>query len=210
MKRTDYKRTMILVICLMQLVPQSAASQNGPSLINRLAINIGTNLPVGTGVLSEGAYPFGLSLYISGTHMTTRGHEYELLTGVDIIADYGGGIYLTLPVLVNRTIELARSANSRYSLSGFAGMGYSFQHIFSRTDGAIVKNQHAFAVDVGLKLKIALGQKWDLNLRIGAFHAFTRPVQVYFAGTHVTSEDKYRNTTLPLLIGFSRKVGAKS
>jgi len=129
------------------------------------------------------------------------------LTGADIMADFGGGIYFAMPILVNRKFELVKFGGDRFKIDGFAGLGYSFHHIFSRTNGLILKNQHTLGFDAGLKFNIALGKKWNVNLRGGFIRSFTRKVQAYFAGTTLTSESKFNYATLPVLIGFSRKIG---
>ena len=159
-----YIFTILLALILLQSTPKLGEAQNKPGLISRLGMNIGMNFPFGSGVLQKGAYPFGFSSYLIGTHTTTRDHNYEILTGVDIMADYGGGIYLALPVLVNRTHEILNIGNSRFTVDGFAGLGYSFHHIFSRTKGITVKNQHTLGLDAGLTFIIALGKKWEFNL----------------------------------------------
>lgn len=177
------------------------------TLINKFGLNLGMNFPFGAGVLREGAYPIGLSLYLTGNHTSAKAHNYELLTGAEIMADIGGGIYFTLPVLVNRTHEIVNFRNNRFIIDGFAGLGYSFHHIFTHTEGITIKNQHTLGLDAGLIFNVAIGRKWAINMRAGVFRSFTRPVQAYFAGTSITSETKFRYATFPILIGFSRKIG---
>jgi hypothetical protein len=208
MKYLNYSLLAILLLITTlhsQQIPTT--NKKKPVLINKLGLNLGMNFPFGAGALREGAYPFGLSLYVTGNHTTTNGHNYELLTGAEIIADFGGGIYFTLPVLVNKTYELASFGNNRFLIDGFAGLGYSFHHIFTRTEGIIVKNQHTLGLDAGLIFNVAIGRKWAFNLRPGVFRSFTKPVQAYFAGQAIKSETKFRYTTFHILLGFSRKIG---
>ena len=202
-----YNLSILLVLTLLLYVPKLVAQEDKPGLINRLGINIGVNFPVGSEVLRKGAYPIGLSLYLTATHITSNRHNFELLAGADIIADYGGGIYLAMPGLVNWSYELIYIGNKRFIISNYAGLGYTFHHIYTRTEGIIVKNQHALGLDAGLIFNYALGKNWGVNLRTGVFHSFTSPVQAYYAGTSVTSENKFNYTTFLLLIGFSRKIG---
>lgn len=187
--------------------PIQSGNKTDPPFINRLGFGIGANFPFGSGVLKSGAYPFGLSLHLSAGHINKKGHNYELLTGVEIMADFGGGIYMAIPVLVNRIFELTDFDNSRFRISGFSGLGYYFHHTFSRAEGIIVKNQHAFGLDAGLIFNYSPGKKWDFNIRTGAFRSFTKPVQANFSGTTIRSENKFKYATLPILINVSRKIG---
>lgn len=198
---------ILLVITTIHSQHIPAINEEKPIFINKLGLNLGMNFPFGAGVLRERAYPFGLSLYLTGNHTTPSSYNYELLTGAEIMADFGGGIYFTLPVLVNRTYELVNFRNSRFIIDGFAGLGYSFHHIFTQTEGVTVKNQHTLGLDAGLIFNVAIGRKWAINMRVGIFRSCTRPVQAYFAGTSITSKDKFNYATLPLLIGISRKIG---
>ena len=187
-----------------QIPPMDAAT---PPFISKVGMGLGVNFPFGSGVLREGAYPFGLTMYINLTHTTNNGQDYELLTGIEVLADAGGGIYLTVPVLINRIFKLTDFGESRFGIDGFAGLGYCFHHLFSHTEGITIKNQHTLGIDAGLALNYALGDRWDLNLRSGIFRSFTRPVELYYDGTSITSEDKFSYATLPIVIGVSRKIG---
>jgi hypothetical protein len=105
-----------------------------------------------------------------------------------------------------KLIELANFGNNRFIIDGFAGLDYSFHHIFSRTEGIVVKNQRTMGLDAGLLFNVAIGKKWAINLRTGVFRSFTRPVKAYFAGKSITNETKFKYATFPILIGFSRKI----
>jgi len=208
MKQVSYCLLAISLAITTVHAEQISPKNEGRALfINKLGLNLGMNFPFGAGALREGAYPWGLSLYLTGDHTTASAHDYELVAGAEIMADYGGGIYFALPVLVNRTHELANFGNDCFAIDGFAGLGYSFHHVFSRTEGIVVKNQHTLGIDMGLISKVAIGRKWSFNVRMGVFRSFTKPVQAYFAGKAVTSETEFKYATFPILIGFSRKIG---
>ena len=208
MKDLNYgKRGIWLAVILLVCAPKLWANHIDSALINRVGLNIGIIFPVGDGVLQTGAYPVGLSMYLTGTHISSTGLNFELLAGANIMADFGGGSYLALPLLVNWIPEILNCNNNLFTINAFAGLGYTFHHIFSRTEGIKVKNQHTLGINAGLLCNIYAGKKWDLNLRMGVFHAFTRPVQAYFAESKVTSEHKFIYTVSPLLIGFTRKIG---
>lgn len=189
--------------------PKLVADENQRPFINKIGFGIGANFPFGSGVLRTGAYPIGPSMHVNLNHSTKRGHNYELVTGLDIIVDFGGGTYLALPLLINRTHQLVDVGNGRFSIDGFAGLGYYFHHIFTRTEGVTIKNQNTLGLDAGVIFNYAPGKRkrWELNLRAGVYRSFTKPVQVYFAGTSKTSENKFNYATLPVLIGVSRKIG---
>ena len=123
------------------------------------------------------------------------------------MADFGGGIYMALPVLVNRTYELMNLGNHRFTINGFAGLGYSFHHIFTGIEGVEIKNQHSIGIDFGLSSNLRVTQRWQINLRAGIFRSFTRPVEAYFAGTRVKSKNEFNYLVMPILIGVSRSIG---
>ena len=62
------------------------ANEEKTIFINKLGLNLGMNFPFGAGALREDAYPFGISLYLTGNHTTAIAHYYELLTGGEIMA----------------------------------------------------------------------------------------------------------------------------
>jgi len=193
-----------------RLFAQIPAEDADPSpFINKVGMGLGVVFPIGSGVLRDGAYPFGFNIYINLTHTTTNGQDYELRTGAEILADASGGVYLALPVMVNRIFKLTNFGGSPFGIDGFAGLGYSYQCLFPRTEGITIKNQHTFGLDAGVAFTYALGNRWDLNMRTGIFRSFTRPVELNYSGTSITSADKFNYTTLPITIGVARRIGEK-
>lgn len=185
---------------------QCVGQKNSTKLIDQLGIDLGVNFPFGQGVLSEGAYPLGINIYITGTHVTNGGKEFEILLGGEIIADYSGGIYFTTPVLINRRFDLFINENGRFGIKGYTGLGYTFHHIFSRTEGLTIKNQHTLGIDGGLLFIKSLGERWSFILRGGVMVAFTKRAKAYYGGTSLTSDVAWRHATFPLLIGISKKL----
>ncbi|MBQ39110.1 MAG: hypothetical protein CME04_22205 [Gemmatimonadaceae bacterium] len=192
-----------LLVLLMVAEPSVAT---GTGFFDRMGVAMGVNFPRGNGVMDSGVYPIGVSLRVDGSHPTSTPVDLELLSGIDIMVDIGGGGYVALPVLLNATREVADLGGGFLLLSGFFGLGYSYHHLFSVIRGVTLEKQHSLAFDVGLKVSVALGERWRVFLRGGAFRSFTRPVNAYFSGTRVTSGSRFAYGTLPVLIGISRRM----
>ena len=58
-----YLLTILLMPSFSQSAPKPAVGESNSGLINGLGIQAGINFPFGSGVLQDGAYPIGLSLY---------------------------------------------------------------------------------------------------------------------------------------------------